>query len=205
MQVKQWMKKSLVILISVLTLGLVTPDDIIWSNGANAEKPEKKSFYENETENNDVIVTNVIELEEKPLNEKEQILINFQQKAEEVSYLKFGDRIKPRIEEEFNEVILPKMQETIASYIESCPNDDLAYLTISENPSSGLGEKIFHVYNSKTGEDLIRFHVRRENPPQQGHWFNFHYHTNEDQFVTHHDLGSIYWDKNTPPNWNLLS
>jgi len=204
MKVKQWMKKSLVILVSILTLGLVTPDDIIWANEASAEKPEKKNFYENETLD-DVTVTNVIDIEEETLNEKEQFLINLQEKAEEVSYLKFGDRIKPRIEEEFNEVILPKMQETIASYIEACPNDDLAYLTISENPSSGLGEKIFHVYNSQTGEDLIRFHVRRENPPQQGHWFNFHYHTNEDQFVTHHDLGSIYWDKNTPPNWNLLS
>ena len=205
MRVKRWMKKSLVILVSILTLGLVTPDDILWANEANANKPEKKSFYENETVNDDVIVTNVIEYDEEPLSEKEQFLINLQEKAEEVSYLKFGDRIKPRIEEEFNEVILPKMQETIASYIEACPNDDLAHLTISENPSSGLGEKIFHVYNSQTGEDLIRFHVRRENPPQQGHWFNFHYHTNEDQFVTHHDLGSIYWDKNTPPNWNLLS
>ena len=61
--------------------------------------------------------------------------------------------------------------------------------------------KIFHVYNRLTGEDLLRFHVRRDHPPQDGYWFNFHYHTAEDGFQSHHELGSIYWDRNTPPDW----
>ncbi|MED4798110.1 YpjP family protein, partial [Priestia megaterium] len=49
--------------------------------------------------------------------------------------------------------------------------------------------------------DLIRFHVRRENPPKDGYWFNFHYHAAADNFQKHYDLGKIYWNRNMPPKW----
>ncbi|MEW8987992.1 MAG: YpjP family protein, partial [Bacillus sp. (in: firmicutes)] len=84
---------------------------------------------------------------------------------------------------------------------EQYPEEDLVHLAISEEPGKGKSEKIFHIKDEKTGEDVIRFHVRRDQPPHEGYWFNFHYHTHHDEYQTHHDLGSIYWAKNTPPNW----
>jgi hypothetical protein len=81
------------------------------------------------------------------------------------------------------------------------PEESLANLKVTETPGGGLSEKIFHITNSKANEDVIRFHVRRDHPPQQGYWFNFHYHTHHDNFQAHHELGSIYWNKNTPPKW----
>ncbi len=60
---------------------------------------------------------------------------------------------------------------------------------------------MFNIYDEQTGKDLIRFHVRTENRPGEGYYYNFHYHTAEDQFATHHNLGDVYWSKNTPPKW----
>lgn len=202
MAAQKWMKKTLVILLSILTLGLVTPDDFYWNDDVEAAKPNKKTSVEEVSASEESTVISTITILEDETSEREKVLQYFCEKAEEISYDKFGERIKPRIEDEFNSVILPKIEEVIELYIQDYPEQDLTYLGISQNTTTGVGEKIFHIYNTKNGEDLIRFHVRRENPPQQGYWFNFHYHTNDDQFVAHHDLGSIYWDKNTPPNWS---
>ena len=197
MSIPNWMKRSFVILLSILTLGLVSPDDFHWQDEASANKPGKKSLQEER----DYSVATATFPTIKETSEREKLLEDLYEKAEESSYSKFGERIKPRIEEEFNTIILPKMEETISNYIENCSDEDLVYIGISEKPSKGMGEKIFHIYNKQSGKDIIRFHVRRENPPQQGYWFNIHYHTSQDNYETHHSLGSIYWDKNTPPNW----
>jgi len=122
-------------------------------------------------------------------------------KAERQSYQKFGPKIKPVIENEFKEVILPSIEKALEEVSGQFPEEDFGYMTISERPSGGTSEKIFHIQNRRTSEDVMRFHVRRDNPPQQGYWFNFHYHTYHDQFQNHYSLGSIYWDKNTPPKW----
>ncbi|MFS0781509.1 YpjP family protein [Bacillus sp. 1P06AnD] len=201
--VPKWMKKSFVILLSILTLGLVSPDDFHWQNEAAAHKSGKKSLQAEERPEESYTLQTTIEETELPVD-RSLLIEQFVNQAEETSYVKFGERIKPKIEDEFTTIILPEMQKAIASYIEKCPEQDLTHLAISQKPASGYGEKIFNVYNEKTGEDIIRFHVRRENPPQQGFWFNFHYHTDMDKFVAHHDLGSIYWDKNTPPKWSTL-
>lgn len=129
---------------------------------------------------------------------KEQLLDS----AEDQSFLKFGSRIAPVIEDDYRKEILPKIENVISDYLATL-QDDEAYqdVVISSMPSAGKTEKIFNVYNRTTGEDLLRFHVRRDHPPHDGYWFNFHYHTAEDGFQSHHELGSIYWDRNTPPNW----
>lgn len=129
---------------------------------------------------------------------KEQLLDS----AEDQSFLKFGKRIAPVIEDDYRKEILPKIENVISDYLATL-QDDEAYqdVVISSTPSAGKTEKIFNVYNRTTGEDLLRFHVRRDHPPHDGYWFNFHYHTAEDGFQSHHELGSIYWDRNTPPNW----
>lgn len=205
MKMALWMKKSVVVLLSIMTLGLVSPNDFYWFDEAKATKPDNDKALENAVfEENSIAAPSVyIESDHKTeeIDERMRLLENLSEKAEQNSYIKFGDRIGPRIEDEFTSIILPKMEEAIAAYVNECPDAELPYIAITENPSSGLGEKIFNVYNSNTKENLILFHVRRENVPQEGHWFNFHYHTAADQFVAHHSLGSIYWDKNTPPHW----
>ena len=207
MKLPIWMKKSVVILLSIMTLGLVSPNDFYWFDEAKATKPTKEK-QENGLFAAAEIAAPTVFIDGQPINEIDErvrLLEDIYEKVEQNSYIKFGDRIGPRIEEEFTTVILPKMEEAIAAYINECPDAELPYIAITENPASGLGERIFNIYNNKTKENLILFHVRRENIPQDGHWFNFHYHTVADQFVAHHTLGNIFWDKNTPPHWGNKS
>lgn len=193
----KWMKKSLVILFSMATFGLVTPPASLADQVKASEDSVSKSSFNDENINQ--VVPSILEVEQLPLS-KEQFLTNLLADAEQRSFVKFGDKIGVVIEDEFKEVIFPKMEEIITYYL-NVEDDALFHQLEISKPSSGTGEKIFHIYNTQTGEDVLRFHVRRENRPLEGYWFNFHYHTYHDSFQSHKDLGSIYWDKNTPPNW----
>ena len=204
----KWLQKSLVVLISVLTFGLVTPPQTLLIDKVDREKTlESETIVEVSSD-----VASETSLENRTsdfLQEREENLLSTKQKwvqlrvkdAEEQSFTKFGQKIKPIIKDDFREVILPNIEKVISSVAEQYPEDDLVHLAVSEGPSKGKSERIFHIINQKTGIDVIRFHVRRDQPPQEGYWFNFHYHTYHDQYQAHHDLGSIYWAKNTPPNW----
>lgn len=193
----KWLQKSFVILVTILTFGLVTPSQAFLYEHSNAVKSPKKDIVENEKSS---IETTVIS-EETGYTDKEDFIKKVLIEAETQSYVKFGQKIKPVIENEFANIILPNIEKAIVNVAEQFPEEELNYLSVSEIPGSGKSEKIFHITNVKTKEDVIRFHVRRDHPPQQGYWFNFHYHTYHDKFQTHHHLGSIYWDKNTPPKW----
>lgn len=204
----KWLQKSLVVLISVLTFGLVTPPQTLLIDKVDREKTLESDTIAEVTSN----VASETSLENRQsdfLQEREENLQSNKQKwvqlrvkdAEEQSFTKFGQKIKPKIKDDFREVILPNIEKVIASVAEQYPEDDLVHLALSEGPSKGKSERIFHITDQKTGTDVIRFHVRRDQPPQDGYWFNFHYHTYHDQYQAHHDLGSIYWAKNTPPNW----
>ncbi|PLT28414.1 YpjP family protein [Peribacillus deserti] len=193
MQLKKWIKKSLVILISMLTFGMITPAEFHWLDEASANKKQDNDTFAAHSKSKTV--------SESPVYTRDQILQSFNGQAEEVSYQKFGDKIRPKIEKEFKEVILPKMEEAIGQLSLTLSDEELSQLEVTENPAGGNGERIFNITNKVTGKPVIKFHVRREQPPLEGFWFNFHYHTAADQFMTHHDLGKIYWDKNTPPNW----
>jgi hypothetical protein len=192
----KWIRKSAVVLISVLTFGLVTPTQLI--NNVNAEKPSERDIfdaglirgYSQET-------TSYIETEV----DKEKFINDLLKQAERQSYQKFGTRIKPVIENDFREIIMPNIEKALQETATQFPTEDLLNLAITESPGKGQSEKIFNIKNSNTNTDVLRFHVRRDNPPQAGYWFNFHYHTYHDGFQSHHELGSIYWDKNTPPKW----
>jgi hypothetical protein len=193
----KWLRKSLFVTISILTFGLVTPSQLI--NQANAEKINDRDVFETQAPDRSIVQANsyVIETEFN----RETFMQELIKQAEIQSYQKFGTRIKPVIENEFRKVILPNIEKAIAQTALQFPKDDVKNLTITEQPGAGLSEKIFNIKDSVSGKDIIRFHVRRDNPPQAGYWFNFHYHTYHDQFQSHHELGSIYWDKNTPPKW----
>ncbi|WP_045524175.1 YpjP family protein [Neobacillus niacini] len=188
----KWIRKSVVVLVSLLTFGLITPTQLI--NNVNAEKPNERDTVES------VPSLQTSYFEESQVN-KEQILEELLKQAEQQSYQKFGTRIKPVIENEFREIIMPNIEKALQETAAQFPTEDLLNLAITETPGKGQSEKIFNIKNSDTNSDVLRFHVRRDNPPQAGYWFNFHYHTYHDGFQSHHELGSIYWDKNTPPKW----
>nr|WP_263326001.1 YpjP family protein [Neobacillus sp. Marseille-Q6967] len=188
-----WIRKSFVVLVSILTFGLVTPTHLI--NNVNAEKPNNRDIFET------IPFTNPEENLEEAIFSKDEFLEELIHQAELQSYQKFGTRIKPVIENEFRDVIMPNIERALQDMANQFPDEDLVNLVMTESPGKGQSEKIFHIKNNVTNKDVLRFHVRRDNPPQDGYWFNFHYHTYHDGFQSHNELGAIYWDKNTPPKW----
>lgn len=186
---KRWIQKFLVSAVTVVTLGVITPSHTIWNSILDSEASAKSSI----TEQHEVYSQNTYVLEQHEID-----LISV---AKEQSYQKFGTKIGPKIQDDFDTLIFPKMQEAIDETIENFGLADGNNLAITENPSGNYSEKIFNIYNTVTGKDIIRFHVRTENRPLEGYYYNFHYHTSADNFFTHHNLGDVYWSKNTPPKW----
>ena len=177
---KLWMKKTLVVLFTIVTFGLVSPPAALMTDkpsgqSSSLEQNDYTAFYDE----------HALPGEEKAGREPELLFQSYQQQllgdAENQSFLKFGSKISPVIEDDYRSEILPKIEDVITGHLAKF-QDDEAYqdVVISSKPSAGKTEKIFHVYNRLTGEDLLRFHVRRDHPPQDGYWFNFHYHTAED-------------------------
>ncbi|MCC2928802.1 YpjP family protein [Bacillus sp. LBG-1-113] len=198
-----WMRKTLVVLFTIVTFGLVSPPAALMADKpsgqpSSLEQNDYTAFYDEHDLYDDYESEDRGDPELLFQSYKEQLLDS----AENQSFLKFGSKIAPVIEDDYRKEILPKIENVICDVLATL-QDDEAYqdVVISSKPSAGKTEKIFHVYNRTTGEDLLRFHVRRDHPPHDGYWFNFHYHTTEDGFQSHHELGSIYWDRNTPPNW----
>ncbi|MDZ5473149.1 YpjP family protein [Bacillus sp. 31A1R] len=191
----KWLRKSFVVLVTILTFGMITPSQAFLATDVNTGKSSKRDIIEAET--------GFLQDEQQQqfVNDKETLIRELVKVAEEQSYIKFGNRIKPVIEDEFKEVILPNIETAIEEFASRYPDESIKDLTVTEMPSGGDSEKIFNIFNRTNKQDIIRFHVRKDHPPQAGFWFNFHYHTYHDQFQSHHDLGSIYWDKNTPPKW----
>ncbi|MBA9027718.1 YpjP family protein [Peribacillus huizhouensis] len=202
MKKSKWLKKSLVVLVTVLTFGMVSPSDISWLTEAHPNKHPKKNIFEETESTSYSLIESADDSISTSIFDRSEFLESIMTKAEEHAFTKFGEKIGPKIEDEFKFAVLPKIEEAITQMAVNFPDEELVQLTISKGPSSGRSEKIFHLYNENTGNDIIRFHVRQENPPQEGYWFNFHYHTYHDEFATHYALGKIYWDKNTPPKWS---
>ncbi|UOK59906.1 YpjP family protein [Bacillus sp. CMF21] len=189
----KWMRKTLVILFTIATFGMVAPPAALTVEEHSSEDSTAKL-----TNSDKYFFTDETAYWQRP---KESCISTFVEAAEVQSFQKFGDRIGTVIEDEFRQIILPKIEEAIKQYVEEYSDEDIRELAISKKPADGKGEKIFHLYNKQTGQDVLRFHVRRDHPPKQGYWFNFHYHTHHDSFQKHHELGSIYWNQNMPPNW----
>ncbi|EKB46228.1 hypothetical protein B857_00437 [Solibacillus isronensis B3W22] len=194
---KKWIYKSLVVSVALLSFGLITPKHEIWANFD--EDRLDKSVLDRPSDNHisaayqldDIIV------DEKPLPTTD----DFVSAAKEQSYIKFGTKVGPVIEQQFETDIFPKIEEAIAMTVERVGDEKLRNLTVSEKPSGDYSEKIFHIVDGQSKTDVIRFHVRTENRPFDGYYYNFHYHTFEDNYSKHYDLGEIYWSKNTPPKW----
>lgn len=195
----RWIRNSFIILVTLFTFGVVTPSQAALIYDSSYDRTSAKKDHIEFLEQNEFLTQE--ESEVPYVNRKEEFVKHMVKEAEFHSYEKFGTKIKPVIEDEFNVCILPNIQAVLAEIAEQYPEEDLNKLSITESPTGGNSEKIFHISNDFTKEDVIRFHVRRDHPPQQGYWFNFHYHTYHDDFQKHYELGAIYWDKNTPPKW----
>lgn len=188
-----WLRKSLVVLISIFTFGMVSPAQANGFLTTTNERTEKSASAE----------TSYFETLESPLDEeaeREKFIGRAMKEAEMQSFQKFGKKIGPVIEDEFKQTILPNIEKAIEMVAVQYPGEKLNSLQITEMPGGGESEKIFHIIGDN-GKDIIRFHVRRDQPPKDGFWFNFHYHTYHDSFQTHYELGTIFWAKNTPPKW----
>lgn len=193
---KKWWQKSIIALVAVVTLGAISPNHEIWET-LRDDKDQPKSYAEEERQQ---VVYDLVDPSEVYYQDR-FILENVRKTAEEQAYLKFGSRIGPVIQDEFDSVIMPNIQRAIDLHLGELPAESLNRLAISEKPAGDYSEKIFHIYDSETNKDAIRFHVRTEKKPQEGFFFNFHYHLAEDDFQRHIELGDIYWSKNTPPKW----
>lgn len=194
---KNWsriLKKSLVVGLSVLSFGIITPSQYQdWYEGNSIKESKNNPFIDH----NDYRSSESAEAVFSQADFLSYAILN----AEKQSFEKFGERIGPYIKDEFYASVLPQIEATLQQFSSEIPEERLVNVAISEKPSGGRGEKIFHLYDRETSEDLIRFHVRRENPPGEGHWFEFHYHTYKDNFDSHHSMARIYWSQNTPPKW----
>lgn len=191
---KQWMRKIAVVLITIMTLGMYVPASL------TADPEEHKERYDSGSGLDEATPVSVLETPEDVVPIQAYTIDQLTEKAKEQALIKMGPRISHRIEDEFTAVILPNIEKVMETIL----FDDKApvtYYDISEDPADGYGERIFNIYDLKAQEKVAKFHVRRDHRPLEGHWFNFHYHLQADNFEKHYDIGEIYWDKNTPPKW----
>lgn len=193
---KKWLQKSLMVSVAFLTFGMITPMHEIWDNFNNHKDTNEALPIQHYTEVAEAATLDVI-TDEQPIDVEQQLM----DMAKEQSYVKFGTRIAPKIADDFDAYIFPKMQEAISMTCARLGDEALQNIVFTEQPSGGYAEKIFNISDAVTKKDIIRFHVRTENRPSDGFYYNFHYHTADDNFVTHYNLGDIYWSKNTPPKW----
>lgn len=199
MPMPTWIRKTLVVMFTILTFGLVTPPQIIIAEDKQ-NSPTEADILEGSNKN-EADLFSIVDPYINELDDESDFLENVIVQAEMQSVKKFGPIIEKKVGDEFREVILPKMEEAIITISNELTPQQLLNLIITDQPTGGTSEKIFHIVDGQTGKDIIRFHVRRDHPPLDGHYFNFHYHTFKDNFQIHHEIGNLFWDKNTPPNW----
>lgn len=192
---KLWLKKISAVLVTFMTLGMFIPPTYL-----DAEASEIEDITISTTEYSGVTYTELIESEDDN-DHKQMFLSHATSQAKEQAMLKFGSKIAVQLEDEFETIIFPKIEEVLEEVLANSKTNEVMYFAISEKPAGGYGEKIFHIYDTRTSQDVVRFHVSRVKLPKSGYWFNFHYHLDSDQFEHHYKLGEIFWDTNMPPKW----
>lgn len=195
------MKKLTVLLVTILTLGLYVPPIYIDADvdvgkrdlepSEDRPKPvDKEELADSITEENVVLEdANQLYLQQLNTLAKEQV------------QTKLGIKISAKINREINDVVLPNMETVLEELYETIGEEESQFLMIAEDPADGYGERIFNLYNAKVKENVAKFHVNRLKKPQDGYYFQFHYHLHDDQFEEHLPIGEVYWGKDTPPKW----
>lgn len=205
---KLWMKKVSVILITFMTLGMYIPPTYLNTNDENDEVVSAKTnvnddVFKSITEiqhEGDIDFTDTSEANDER-DSSDYFISMITEQAKEQTVSKLGARIVNQVEADFMRTILPSMEDVLKTILVEAGEEELQYYGIAEEPTQGYGERIFNIHDYQTKLDVARFHVRRDNRPGEGYWFNFHYHLRNDGFEEHHNIGEIYWDKNTPPKW----
>ncbi|UCZ53774.1 YpjP family protein [Bacillus shivajii] len=206
---KLWLRKISVVLITLMTVGMYIPPTYL--DNANANSDAKKMVSEDGEPKEDALTSSTelfdedveldidmsVEADDESIND---VIEAITEQAKEYTVTKLGPKIVEKVEDDVLTTVLPNIEEVLTMILEGADEDKLPYYGISES-TSAYGEKIFHLYDYETEEDVAMFHVRRDKRPKEGYWFNFHYHLSNDDFQEHHNLGDIYWDKNTPPKW----
>lgn len=198
---KKWIQNCVIGLVAFLTLGIIAPTHDIWDNLFDKESSKQIDTHSEVTTYEFEVDARALEQVNEETEASTYIEERFMMNARDLSLEKFGTKIGPKIEEEFETSILPKMNEVIHSKIFEVYADETSNLVMSKKPAGNYGEKIFNIRDTKHAQDIARFHVRTEKRPQEGYYFNFHYHLAEDTFEQHHSLGDIYYSKDTPPKW----
>ncbi|MFA9555760.1 YpjP family protein [Evansella sp. AB-rgal1] len=210
---KLWFKKISVILITFMTLGVFIPPTYLDAHGDNKEYSSNSNSNIGEQDLSSYTEDNFTSNLEEELDfsnsyvgseeyDTSEYYIDFlTDLAKEQMVTKLGPKIITQVEEDLINNIMPNMEDVVKSILAEAGEEDIQNFSISEQPARGYGEKIFNIYNQKTNKEVARFDVRRDIRPKDGYWFNFHYHLSDDDFETHHELGEVYWDKNTPPKW----
>ncbi|WP_163539456.1 YpjP family protein [Gracilibacillus sp. YIM 98692] len=196
---KWWMKKITVVLIAILTLGLYVPPIYL---DADLEKVDKGEVAPN---NEDTPVSQATAQIEAPLSVDQTTnhlyLQSLNERAKQQVIEKLGERIASKMNEELEDVVLPNIESVLDHYYEEIGEKDSQFLMIAEEPSPGYGERIFNLHHAETKSDVARFHVNRLKRPNEGYYFQFHYHSKVDNYEQHNQIAEIYWGKNTPPKW----
>lgn len=195
---KKWLQQLMIISVAFVTFGVISPSHEIWSTlheKEDVKETDQPQYTTQYAVDFDDSYFNKLNATEDFLTEED--LVNG---AHTLAFTKFGSKIGPIIEDEFDEVIFPQIEQVIREKIGEHVRMNRK-LAISEQPSGGTAEKIFNIKDVDADKNLLLFHVRTEKRPQDGYFFNFHYHLPEDDYQTHHALGDVYWSKNTPPKW----
>ncbi|GAB3798353.1 YpjP family protein [Virgibacillus kimchii] len=197
---KIWLRKLAVVMVAIMTFGLYVPPGLMAE--AEAEDNKDELSHSGVSEETAVAEVETPELEVQNSGQEETShLHSLSDQAKEQTLLKLGPRITGQLDEQFMDAILDNIENTLNGFLSEIPEERHVYLSITEVPADGLGERIFNIFDAETNEDIIRFHVRRDHRPWEGYWFNFHYHIYDDQFEGHYEIGEIFWDKNMPPKW----
>lgn len=196
----KWLQRLIVGFVALVTLGAIPPTHDIWSTLLTDLEALKKDAHDQQQVKPVDQPKYIVQLEED-IPAKETSLQRLFEEAYEQSYMKFGEKVGPVIRTTFDQEIYPKLQRVMTDYYASYPAKDLAHFTVTKRPAGKHSERIFHIYDERTKEQTFYFHVRTENRPKEGYYYNFHYHTAADEFQTHHDIADIFWSKNQPPKW----
>jgi hypothetical protein len=197
---KTWMKKITVLLVTILTLGLYVPPIYV---DADLDDSSDKGEVSPTNTNLSNVSEQVDLQEEEPIveNQNELYLEALTDQAKYQLMEKLGERIASGIDRELEEIVLPNMELVLDQLYDQVGKEQSQYLIVAEDPSSGYGERIFNLYDVDQKQDIATFHVKRVKRPQEGYYFQFHYHLANDNFEEHYTIADIYWGKNTPPKW----
>ncbi|MFT8872478.1 MAG: YpjP family protein [Sporolactobacillus sp.] len=209
-----FLRKSIIILVTVLTFGAIAPT---FTPHVPATRSGLRGDVQNQNGTSAALQAGVTESErlknvsrkkktvspEEPDGEQQLLAFSLYASQEFAAQglHKFGPRVGARIGDQYVNDIIPLLDHAIREASSGHDGAWVSHLAVTHCPAAGLGERIVHIYQKDSGKEVLKLHVRREHPPQEGYWFDFHYHTVIDNFQQHHSLKKIYWGKNTPPSW----